>query len=252
MCRHGQRLVDDRLIFDDSGRLDAAGRRDDQRGSRVVDAGGELARSEAAEDDGVHGAEPRAGQHGNDCFGHHRHIDDDAVAFLDAQGCEAAGKTRHLIAQLAVAVGPLGVCHRRVPDQGRLITAAPVRVPIQRVERGVQLAVGEPPVKRRVAVVEPPGWHRRPIDRSRRLEPELVPRLDAAPELGMIGARSGPFSHRRDVGAVAIIAERLRLPRHCAAARIADALGLIDTREQYLQGHDRWGADVIAPAPTTR
>ena len=46
----------------------------------VVDAGGELVRGEAAEHDGMDGADPRAGQHRDDRLRHHRHVDDDAVA----------------------------------------------------------------------------------------------------------------------------------------------------------------------------
>ena len=38
----------------------------------------------AAEDHGVDGADARAGEHGDDRLGHHRHINDDAVAHRDA------------------------------------------------------------------------------------------------------------------------------------------------------------------------
>ena len=49
--------VEHRLVLDDPGRLDPARRGDDDLGPGVVDAGGELGRREAAEDDGVDGAD---------------------------------------------------------------------------------------------------------------------------------------------------------------------------------------------------
>ena len=56
--------VEQRLVGDDAAGLDAAGGGDDQLRLRVVDAGGELLRGEAAEHDRVDGAEPGAGEHG--------------------------------------------------------------------------------------------------------------------------------------------------------------------------------------------
>ena len=41
--------------------------------------------AKAAEDDRVHGAEPRARKHRDEGLGNHRHVDENAVARLDAK-----------------------------------------------------------------------------------------------------------------------------------------------------------------------
>ena len=146
--------VDHRLVVDGAGRLDAAGRRDDGGGLRVVDAGRQFARREAAEHHRVHGAQPRARQHRDDGLGDHRHVDDDAVALVHAEAAQHAGEARRLVEQFAVGVGALRVGHRRVVDQRGLVAAAGLDVAVQRVGAGVEFPVGEPAVERRVRVVE--------------------------------------------------------------------------------------------------
>jgi len=42
-------------------------------------------RRKAAKDDRVDGADPGAGQHRHRRFRHHRHVDEDALAFLDPE-----------------------------------------------------------------------------------------------------------------------------------------------------------------------
>ena len=86
-------------------RLDAAGRGDDDLRLRVLDPARELVGREAAEDDRVNRADPGAREHRDHRLGHHRHVDDDAVARLDALGSEHARETRDGIAQLAVGEG---------------------------------------------------------------------------------------------------------------------------------------------------
>ncbi len=79
------RLVEQRLVGDDAVDLDAAARRQDHLGLGVVDAGGELLRREAAEHHRMDRADARAGQHRDHRLRHHRHVEDDAVAFADAE-----------------------------------------------------------------------------------------------------------------------------------------------------------------------
>ncbi len=77
--------VEHRLVVDGARRLDAARRRDDDGRPRVVDARGEFVRGEPAEHHRMHRAEPCARQHRDHRLGHHRHVDDDAVALADAE-----------------------------------------------------------------------------------------------------------------------------------------------------------------------
>jgi hypothetical protein len=107
-----ERVVDHRLVVDDAGGLDAARRRDHHRRPGVVDARGEFVCGESAEHHGVHGAESGRGQHRDDGLGHHRHVDDDAVALLDAESAQHAREARGLVEQLAIGVGALGAGER--------------------------------------------------------------------------------------------------------------------------------------------
>src|SRR2546430_7200510 len=63
----------------------------------VVDAEGEFARGEPAEDDRVDRADPRTGQHRDHGLGNHRHIDDHPVAAPDAEPHEHSGEGCHLV-----------------------------------------------------------------------------------------------------------------------------------------------------------
>ena len=99
--------VEHRLVVDGSGRLDATRRRHDDGRLRVVDARREFVRGEPAEHHRMHRAEPCAREHRDHRLGHHRHVDDDAVALADAQPAQRAGEARGLVQQLAVGVGAL-------------------------------------------------------------------------------------------------------------------------------------------------
>ena len=73
-------------------------------GPRIVDADRELGGGKAAEHHRMNGAEPRRRQHGDDRLGHHRHIDQDAVALDDAEIGENGGEDLDLVEQRAVVV----------------------------------------------------------------------------------------------------------------------------------------------------
>ncbi len=103
LCRgKGDRAVEQRLVGDDAFGLEAAGRGQDRLRPRVVDAGRQLLRGEAAEDDRVDRADAGAGQHGEDRLRDHRHVEDDAVALLDAEILQHGGERRDLVLQLGV------------------------------------------------------------------------------------------------------------------------------------------------------
>ena len=95
--------VEQRLVRDDTPRLDPARGRDDDLRLRVLDPCRELVRREPTEDDRVHGPDPRAREHRYERFRDHRHVDDHSVAVADALPRECACEARNRVAQLAVA-----------------------------------------------------------------------------------------------------------------------------------------------------
>ena len=196
-CRRGvfgdvERGVDHRFVVDGAGRLDAAGCGDDGGGPGIIDAGGQLAGCEPAEHHRVDGAKPRTRQHRDDGLGDHRHVDDDAVAFVDAEAAQRAREPRSQVEQFAVGVGALRAGHRRVVDQRGLVAAAAVDVAVQRVGAGVELAVGEPAVERRVRVVEDLLRLPRPGHRAGGVGPEGRGVGDAGVEQFAVAAHTRP------------------------------------------------------------
>jgi hypothetical protein len=103
--------VEQGFVRDDTLALDAAGGGDDHLGGGVVDAEREFARGEPAEHDRVDRADARTGQHRDGGLGDHRHVDHHAVAVSHAELRECSGEGCHLVPQLRVAVGALGVGH---------------------------------------------------------------------------------------------------------------------------------------------
>ena len=89
-------------------------------------------------------ADPRAGQHCNDGFRHHRHIEDDAVAFGDAEIGHDGGERLHLLQQLGIGKFRDRAGERRIVDQRHLIGAAAGDMAIERVVAGVDHGAGEP------------------------------------------------------------------------------------------------------------
>jgi hypothetical protein len=83
--RQADALVEQLLVGDRLARARAGIRRHDQLGPGIVDARGQAVRREAAEHDRMDRADARAGQHGEDRFGDHRHVDQHAVAAAHAQ-----------------------------------------------------------------------------------------------------------------------------------------------------------------------
>ena len=77
-----ERLVHILLERHHGAAAEAAVRGDDQPGLRVLDAVGDGLGAEAAEYDRMHRADAGAGEHGDGGLGHHRQVDEDAVAGL--------------------------------------------------------------------------------------------------------------------------------------------------------------------------
>ena len=178
--------VEQRLVLDHPLHLDAAAGRHDHLRPGVVDADRQLVGREPSEHHRVDGADPGTGQHGDDGLGDHRQVDDDRVTLGDTKRDEGAGEPRHVVPQLAIGEGALHAGDRRVVDQGGLLAPATVGVAVEGVVTRVELAAGEPPVERRVRVVEDSIGPAGPVDGSRRLGPEGVRVLDAAAVLALV------------------------------------------------------------------
>ena len=105
---------------------EAAVGRDDQLGLRILDAVGHGLRAEPAEDDRVDRADAGAGEHGDGRLGHHRQVDEHAVAFAHAVALEHVGKAADLVVKLFVGEGALlarlaGCGRLAFPDQRGLV-----------------------------------------------------------------------------------------------------------------------------------
>ncbi len=138
------RGVEQRLVGDDAARLQPAGGREDRARLGVGDPARQLRRREAAEHDRVDGAEPRAGQHGDDRSGDHRHVDHHPVAAPDPARRERPGQPRHPVPERAIADRHDAIFHRAVPDQGRLLAASGGDVAVEAVVAGVEHPAREP------------------------------------------------------------------------------------------------------------
>ncbi len=184
-----QRGVEHRLVRDDPGGLDAAGGGDDDDRARVVDPGRELGGGEAAEHDGVHRPEARAGEHRDRGERDHRQVDDDPVALAHPEAAQHAREAGHLVEQLGVGQRRHGPGHRGVVDDRGLVAPAVAHVPVHRVVAGVEHPAGEPPVQRGGVRVEDPHGLRVPLHERGRLAPEAV-RVGHAAGVGL-GPRAG-------------------------------------------------------------
>ena len=140
-ARQPDRLVEQRLVLHDAAGLDAAARRKDQFWLGVLDPARELLGRKAAEHHRMHRADPRAGQHREHGFRHHRHIEDDAVALGDAKILHDGRERLHLLQHLGIGEFGDGVGQRRIVDQRHLIGAAACDMAVERVVAGVDHAI---------------------------------------------------------------------------------------------------------------
>ena len=179
--RRRDRRVEERLVLDDAPRLDPARGRDDDLRLRVVDTRRELVRREPTEDDRVHCPYSRAGKHRDERLRDHRHVDDHPISVPDALRRECPSEARDRIAELAVREHGLCIGDRRVVDQCRLVGAAAVDVPVERVPARVHPASCEPAEERRPRVVEHTLPRLDPVDRLRSVGPELFGLFERTP-----------------------------------------------------------------------
>ncbi len=99
--RVGERLVGVMLEPDLLAATVATVRGDQDLGAAVVDPARQRLGREAAEDDRVRRADPRAGEHRDRQLGDHRHVDGDPVAGLDAELLERVGRLADLALEVA-------------------------------------------------------------------------------------------------------------------------------------------------------
>ena len=126
--------------------------RDDRDSPGVDNALLQALRREAAEHDRVRRADPRAGLHRGHHLDRHRHIDDDALAFLDAESLQRVRELADPVVELPVGdLRDLAVV--RLENDGGLV-ALRLQVPVEAVVGSVELAIMEPLEERRVRFVE--------------------------------------------------------------------------------------------------
>ena len=173
---------------------------DHEASTGVEDPIGDGIGSEAPEDHRVGRTYPSAGQHGDHCFGDHRHVDRHAVARFDPEILERMGCLRHASEELAVG-DVLGVAGRLPhPVEGHLVGHAVRNVAIEAGDACVQRAVGEPAGE---------GWL--PLEGGgERGGPGQGTSLGGPPGLGILG-RLG-IDHHRGVRRLGEVPRRREVP----------------------------------------
>ena len=150
---HGDALIDDGLEREllATAHLEIGG--DHSHRARIDDAFVEGLGREATEHHAVRRTDPRAGLHRDHAFDGHGHVDDDPVTLFDALRREGIGELAHSRQQLLVGHpgdgAVIGFKHDR-----RLVLDRRTHMLVQAVGRGIEFAVVEPFVKRRVRLVE--------------------------------------------------------------------------------------------------
>jgi hypothetical protein len=149
---------------------------DDQLGVAVLDAAGDRLGREAAEHDGMWGADPGAGQHRHRGLRDHGHVDRDHVALADTKRPQAIGELADLLVELPVADALRFRGIVALPDDGRLV-AALREMAVEAVGAGIERAVLEP-ADMEVAAVEGDvldlGVGPDPVDALAVLSPEFL------------------------------------------------------------------------------
>ena len=139
----GHGLVDGGLELDFVAAAVACVLREDGDAAAVVDAVGDGVGGESAEDDGVDGADARAGEQGDGQLGRHAHVDGDAIAFLDAERLEGVGELLHFGVELGVGEAA-NLAGLALPDERGLAGACAEGVAVDAVVAEIELAADEP------------------------------------------------------------------------------------------------------------
>ncbi len=121
----------------------AAVGRHEYDGFRIIDPVAQRLGTEATEYDAVHGADPRASQHGDRQFRHERHVERHSVAAPHAERLQPAGKGINLAVQVEVSQSP-AVARLAFPNERCLVAPGGANVAIDAVDASIDLAADEP------------------------------------------------------------------------------------------------------------
>mmetsp|Transcript_5026 Transcript_5026/g.12823 ORF Transcript_5026/g.12823 Transcript_5026/m.12823 type:complete len:722 (-) Transcript_5026:224-2389(-) len=188
-----ERVVHNLLQRDELLASEDPGGGDEDGALAVEDPVAEGGGTEAGEDDGVDGADARAGQHGGRQLGQHRHVDVHAVALLHPDGLEVVRNLADLVLELLVREGRAVGGLVPLPDDGGLVAAPLLDVPVEGVVGQVRGAAGEPAhADGALGVAVVVGEHvLRQVDRLLEVEPAVLD--DVGPEA--LGISEGPVVH---------------------------------------------------------
>ena len=147
---------------------------DDEFGLGVVDAGAQGTRGEPGENHRVSQAEAGAGEHRDEGFGDHRHVDGHPVAGFEADRGEVVGRLGHLVLELGV--GQVAVIAGLADPVDRdPVTLARIDMAIHTVVGDVEFAADEPLGERGIRPVENLIEIGVPVEAAGLLGPELEP-----------------------------------------------------------------------------
>ena len=139
----GQRGIDIVLERNDGTAAVATVGRDHAGRAAVGDAVADAVRTEPAEDDRVHRADPCASQHGDGGFGDEWHVDDDPVALFHPIAFEDIGKETNFALELSVSEGAF-FTRFAFPDDGGFVFTVAHGVAVDAIFRDVDRASVEP------------------------------------------------------------------------------------------------------------
>ncbi len=187
--------------------------RDQHLRGRVVDAIAEGLGREPAEHNGVGGADPRAGQHGDHRLGDHRQVDRHAVALAHAEPFQDVREPVDVAMQLPVG-DRAPIARLPFPEQGDLVAPLGAHVPVETVHGSVELATDEP------------------------LGVGRFPRQHPAPRLHPFELAGLPFPELEPVaGGLLIRAPRAHLGRAAKGGRGRETAGFVQQRVDAIR-HD--------------
>ena len=204
-----QGLVGDSLELHDVAAAIAAVGRDEQARLLIVDAIAQRFGAEAAEDDAVHGADARAGEHRDGQLRDERQVDRDAIALADPQRLEHVGELADLAVQLPVRDGA-PVAGLALPDDRGLVATPAADVPVQAVHARVERAADEPLRVRRLPV-EHLGPRRAPLELGGKPRPECLGVACGLVVDFRVADMSGCDKRRRRVEVAVLLQERVNL-----------------------------------------